>query len=104
MIRRPPKHLTKESKEFFNKIVKNYNLEDHHIKILILACDCLDRIKQAREVILIRPFYVDRFGQPKVNPAYQIESSNKILFARLIRELNLDTEVPSGLGRPPGLY
>jgi len=99
-------HLSKESKEFFNKITKQYNFEDHHIKLLILACECLDRIGEARRAIeKTALIYLDRFNKPKVNPAAKIEAENKIIFARLIRELNLDIEEPNrSPGRPPGLY
>lgn len=102
---RAPKHLSKKSKDFFNKIVREYDLEEHHIKILILACECLDRIEQARKVIKKTALiYSDRFNKPKINPAAKIESENKIIFARLIRELCLDIEAPGEVGRPPKLY
>ena len=46
----------------------------------------------------------DRFGKPKTHPALAVEKDNKIIFARLMRELNLDIEPPGNTGRPPGLY
>lgn len=88
-----PKHLSKSSRDFFNNVSKNFELEDHHIKILMLACECLDRIKEARlQIEKDGAYHTDRFGQPKSHPALQIEKDNKIIFDRLIRELNLDIE------------
>jgi len=99
-----PKHLSKKAKDFFNKIAKEYDLEEHHLKILTLACECLDRIEQAKRVISKTALiYRDRFDQPKINPAAKIELENKITFARLMRELCLDIEPPGDIGRPPGL-
>jgi P27 family predicted phage terminase small subunit len=100
-----PKHLSKGSKDFYNKITKQYELEDHHLKILKLACESLDTIEKCRESISKTGLiYLDRYGKPKVNPAAKLEAENKILFARLIRELSLDIESPGAIGRPPGLY
>ncbi|MBA7493145.1 hypothetical protein ES702_03700 [subsurface metagenome] len=90
-----PKHLSKSSRDFFNKVSKKFELKDHHIKILNLklACECLDRIEEARlQIEKDGAYHTDRFGQPKSHPALQIEKDNKIIFDRLIRELNLDIE------------
>lgn len=100
-----PEHLSKNSRKFFNKIVKEYELDSHHLELLKLACESLDRIEQARRAIAKTALvYLDRFNKPKINPAAKIEAENKIIFARLIRELGLDIEEPGELGRPPGLY
>jgi len=44
------------------------------------------------------------FTSPKTHPALSVEKENKIIFARLLRELCLDIEPPRDTGRPPGLY
>jgi phage terminase small subunit len=107
---RAPKNLTdslsKSSKKFFTKILNNYELEDHHLEILSQACHCLDRIEESRLQIKKDGDYIlDRFGILKPHPALKTEEKNKVIFARLIRELGLDIEPGSNeLGRPPGLY
>jgi phage terminase small subunit len=100
-----PEELSKSSKEFFNTIVEEYELESHHIQILIQACQCLDRIEEAREVIKEEgAFYNDRFLKPKVHPAVETEAKYKVIFKNLIRELGLDLEPPKEQGRPPRQY
>ena len=107
---RAPRNLTdqlsKRAKRFFTKILNNYELEDHHLEILSQACHCLDRIEEARQKIEKDGDYIlDRFGILKPHPALKTEEKNKVIFARLIRELGLDIEPGSGeIGRPPGLY
>jgi P27 family predicted phage terminase small subunit len=102
-MKRAPMHLTKKTKEWFNKMLAEYELEEHHLKILVAAAESLDRIDEARETVEKEgAYFQDRFDQPKAHPALSVEKDNKVLFARLIRELNLDIEEPDV--RPPRLY
>ena len=97
-----PKHLRSETAEWVRQVLSDYELESHHIKILIQAGECLDRIIEAREEIEREgSYYKDRFGQPKMHPAIDVERNGRIVFARLIRELNLSDEVTES--RPPAL-
>lgn len=100
-----PSHLSKLSKKFYKRVISDYDLENHHLKILLLACECLDRINEAKEVIdKDGIIYYDSRGNPREHPAIKIESNNKVIFARLMRELCLDIEPPKEVGRPPRLY
>jgi len=102
---KPPDYLKKSGKKFFKEISNTYELEEHHLKILALASQCLDRLDQARSQIESEGIFLkSRFDKLYLNPATKLEKENKVLFARLIRELNLDIELPKGLGRPPSLY
>ena len=104
MKKRAPKNLTNESKRFWIDTVKGYELEAHHLKILEAACRCWDRIIEARSIVKKDgAYFKDRYNQHKPHPALDIETKNKNLFMRLIRELSLDLEVPPD-SRPPGLY
>ena len=100
-----PKHLQKEGGNFWESVLSDFNIIDgHHLKLLENACVCLDRMAQARRHIRKHGgFYKDRFGTPKENPAHKTERDNKILFARLLRELNLDISPPKE-SRTPNLY
>jgi phage terminase small subunit len=99
-----PNHLQTEGGDFWKSVLSDYELEEaHHLKILESACVCVDRIAQARRKIRKDGgFYKDRWGIPKEHPAQKTERENKILFARLIRELQLDIEPPNE-NRPPKL-
>jgi len=97
-----PKHLSAGTKRWIKKILADYELESHHVKILISAGECWERITQARDRIKKEgPYFTDRWGCPKSHPALADERNNRVVFARLIRELNL-SEVPPD-DRPPGL-
>jgi len=102
MDKKLPNHLRASTKTWILKIIDGYELENHHIKILIMAGETWDRITQARETIKKEGAYFnDRFGRPKSHPALADERNNRIVFARLLRELNLSEEGPDV--RPPGL-
>ena len=99
---RPPKHLRAATRRWFSWVLDNFELEEHHVKILTAASESWDRMQQAREAIGKHGLvYSDRFGAPKPRPEVAIERDAKIGFARLIRELRLDLESPAL--RPPGL-
>jgi len=99
-----PKHLQAEGRDFWEKVLIDYELEEaHHLKLLENACQCVDRIAQSRRYIRKHgAFFKDRFNQLRESPAGKAERDNKVLFARLIRELQLDIEPPAE-NRPPKL-
>lgn len=100
-----PEQLSENSKEFFNSILKEYELEAHHIEILTQACHALDRLQEAQTAIKEKgSYYVDRFNKPKVTPQIEVEAKYMVIFKNLIRELGLDLEPPKEPGRPPGQY
>jgi P27 family predicted phage terminase small subunit len=101
----PPTHLSPSAKKWWKSVVAEFALEDHHLHLLKLACEALDRAEQARETIAaLGTTYVDRFGAPRARPEVAIERDARIAFARLVRELDLDTEAPTaGAHRPPPL-
>lgn len=100
---KPPGHLSKQSKGWFSWVVSEFELEAHHIKLLTAACESWDRTQQARRRLKKYGLtYNDRFGQPRARPEVGIERDNRIAFARLLRELDLDVEGPREPGRPPG--
>jgi hypothetical protein len=96
--------LSRKARAFQSKVEKTYTLEAHHKLLLQSACGCLDRIDSARsEVAKAGEYYVDRWGQPREHPGLKVERDQKILFARLMRELCLDGVEP-GEVRPPRTY
>ncbi len=86
-----PKHLRKPTQTWVKSVLSDYDLEEHHFKILLSAAESWDRICAAREIVDAQGLtYTDRFGQPKARPEVAIERDSRIGFARLIRELALD--------------
>ncbi len=99
-----PKHLNRATKKWFREVVAEWNLEEHHVRILIGACEAFDRGVQAREVIAAEGLtYEDRFGAPRARPEVAIERDSRIAFLRAVRELDLDKEPPTQPGRPRGI-
>jgi phage terminase small subunit len=99
-----PKHLRPATRRWFETVLENYALEEHHVRLLTLASEAWDRLEQAREVLGKDGLtFVDRFGAPRPRPEIAIERDSRIAFARLIRELDLDTNSPVESPRMPGL-
>ena len=100
----PPAHLRPETADWWRAVLADYELEGHHLRLLQSAAETWDRLQQAREMI-------DRDGLTiatgdgglKAHPAVAIERDARLAFARLVRELDLDTGAPSGGTRPPAL-
>ncbi len=100
----PPKHLKSETAKWWGAVVGEFELEPHHVRLLTLAAEAFDRCQQARQIIDKEGLtYEDRFDQPVSRPEVAIERDSRTAFARLLRELALDTEPPRSPGRPPGL-
>lgn len=90
-----PSHLSKAVEKWFLSVVTDWNLEDHHVRILILACEAWDRCVAARRIIQEHGLtFEDRFGQPRKRPEISIEIDSRLAFARLLRELGLDVFEP----------
>jgi P27 family predicted phage terminase small subunit len=98
----PPAHLSKESAAFFKRTVALFDLEEHHLKLLTLACEAWDRSVQSRKLIETDGLtFVDRHGSIKPHAAVAIEKDSRIAFARLVREIGMD--VAGSDSRPPAL-
>ena len=101
---KPPKHLARATKKWFREVVGDWTFEEHHVRILIAACESWDRCCQAREVIDRDGMtYKDRFGAPRARPEVGIERDCRLTFMRAVRELDLDKEPPKQPGRPRAL-
>lgn len=104
IIAEPPEHLSETMKTWWRSVLEEFDLELSQIRTLQLASEAYDRAQWARESTEASGLvYVDRFGQPKPRPECGIARDNSALFARLVRELNLDIEAPeTRLPRSPG--
>ncbi len=92
-----PMHLTENTRAWWRSVVKDYQLEQHHLRLLQAAAECWDRLQQARELLSRDGLVVEgREGGMRPHPAVAIERDARVGFARLVRELDLDVEPPAG--------
>ena len=99
----PPKHLTASTCRWWASVASEFILDPHHLRILTLAGEAWDRCEQARKAIRKHGItYLDRFDQPKARPEVAIERDSRTAFARMVRELALDVDLPTE-SRPPSV-
>ena len=92
----PPAHLSPDVAAWWNEAVRAYAFEPHHLRLLQAACEAWDRSQLARQAVAADGLtFKDSSGNLKANPAVAIERDARTLFARLVRELNLDQEGPA---------
>lgn len=101
--RKAPKHLSSESRRWWETVEAQYLLEPHHLHLLTLACEARDLAARARKKIgKYGLTYTDRFGAPRTRPEVAIVRGAMIAHARLVRELRLDVESDDRLPELPG--
>lgn len=99
----PPRHLSTASKRWWRSVVTEWEMSDTDLKILVMACEALDRAERARKALLEEgEFYTDTKGIVHSHPAVGVESTSKKLAAKLIADLRLDMPQPRPVGRPGG--
>jgi phage terminase small subunit len=88
-----PEHLSARSRELWARIVRDYDLDVHHLELLRLALEALDRCEQARQALADEGMLTtNRYGVRVAHPAVAIERDSRLAAARLFRELDLEGE------------
>lgn len=99
-----PEHLRPATREWFDSVTADFALEPHHLRLLTLAGEAWDRCTEAREELAETGLtYLGRDGCPRAHPSVGIERDSRLAFARLLRELDLDSAAPTPPSRPPSL-
>lgn len=99
----PPAHLSDDAAAWWRSVVADYDLEPHHVRLLTLAAQAWDRAEEARiHLQIFGTVFIDRWQQPKARPEVAIERDSRIAFARLLREMGLES-APADAPRPPSL-
>jgi phage terminase small subunit len=104
-IPKAPAHLAEPTRAWWRSVVRDYQLEPHHLRLLQAAGEAWDRLQEAR-LLLLRDGLVigGREGGMRPHPAIGIERDSRTAFARLIRELDLDCDPPaSSRSGPPSI-
>jgi phage terminase small subunit len=101
---KPPAYLKPATREWFAHVLSEYELDQHHVRLLTLAAEAWETGQTARETIARDgPVYLDRFNAPRKHPSVSIQAEARISFAKILRELDLDVDPPSTASRPPAL-
>jgi len=92
--RTAPGHLARPTRDWWRKMVGEYDLDETGERLLTAAGESWDRAAQAREALAEHgtATYDDRFGQPHARPEVAIERDARLAFARLVKALGLDEE------------
>ena len=91
----PPLHLSSSSQQLWRLTIQRYELAEHHLRLLQLLCEAWDRAQAAREQIEREGLTLPgREGGMRPHPCVGIERDARLAVARLIRELDLDSEPP----------
>jgi phage terminase small subunit len=102
----PPAHLSPSARLWWTTTVETYELEPHHLLLLQAAAEAWDRCQAARAQIDSEGLTVSgREGCVHAHPCVSIERDNRLAFARMLRELDLDVEPPKSerIG-PPAIF
>ena len=89
-----PAHLRPDTKAWWQSVHRDYDLGEHHARLLLLACEAWDRYCQAREILDAGGIIVGgREAAVRPHPCIAIERDSRLAFARLVAQLSLDEEV-----------
>lgn len=100
----PPQHLSPEAKRWWFAVVDGYDLKPHELLLLRAACECWDALQTAQATVAVEgQTFRAADGTPKPHPSVNIARDCRTSFARLVREIGLADETPSGNVRPPHL-
>ena len=76
---RAPKHLKAPTRRWYESVISEYELENHHVRLLTLACEAWDRCEDARRAVQEHGLtFVNRHGEVKSRPEVTIEKESRI--------------------------
>ena len=90
----PPVRLSSEAKALWRRLTSEYGIDDGGGRaILLVACEALDRMRQAQKAIAADgAVVIDRFGQKKAHPLLTTERDSRSAHLMALKHLGLDIE------------
>jgi phage terminase small subunit len=96
-----PAHLSPESKKFFRKAIEDYELDEHHLLLLVKALEAFDLAEKCRKILDKEGLcYIDRFNAPRARPETKILNDSRNAVRTIFRELGFDLN-DDNQSRPP---
>jgi len=96
----PPAGLSAEARKLWSDVLEEFELPAHAAKTLHVACQTLDRLREAQAAIAADGIILDGRQGPRPHPGIAIERDSRTAFLRAMREIGLDIAEPATL-RPP---
>ena len=99
-----PPTLSAEARAWWRKLTSEYAIRDEGGLLLLgTALQAFDRMRDAQRSIAEQGVtFLDRYGQPRLNPAAQVERDSRVGMLQALRALHLDVEPLGKPGRPSG--
>ena len=87
--------LQPKTKRWIRGIVSEWQLEEHHMRLLVLAGGAYDRALSAKALVdADGPCVLNRFDVKVSHPMIDVWKQSSITFCRLLREVGLDLAGP----------
>lgn len=104
VVPKPPAALSAEARAWWRKLTEEYSIRDEGGLLLLgSALEAFDRMRAAQKLIKEQgATFLDRFQQPRLNPACTIERDSRAGMLAALKQLNLDLEPVGKPGRPSG--
>ena len=101
---RAPKGLKAAGKKFWKKVLSEYPFDEtHDFERLSMAAKCLDDVSEVEAIVEeAGRFTTNRYGGIIEHPGVKSIRDFRMLFIKIIRELNLD--ISGSESRPPRSY
>lgn len=104
-IPKAPAGLKTPGRVFWRKVLSEFRLEESHdLQRLEMACRTLDNLKEAEDRVKTDGmFTTNRYNSVVEHPALKSIKDFRMLFIKIVREMNLDVSLPDE-SRPPRKY
>ena len=95
VVPRAPQHLWPRTRRWWRLIVREWGLEEHEQRLLTVAAEAWEREQTARAVLAQEGMtYINRYGGPVARPEVGIARDAAVLFAKVMKDLDLREEEP----------
>ena len=99
-----PKGLEASTKRWFIDTCERWELEPHHLRLLAIAARAWDEAEQASALMRKDGLLITMpSGATRPHPAARMANEARAMFARALRELDLDLNPPAEAKRPSPL-
>ena len=85
-----PRHLSAASQRLWKTVVEDYALEEHGLRLLLLACEAFDQGEKARRVLAKDGLTTPTKNGQKTHPAVAVARNATMTYAQLMQTLGVN--------------